>query len=96
MFASIRTYEGVTDVAKVGQGVEKLILPILKERTGFISYNLVNTGNNTVMSISIFDTHDQAEAANTELRELVRSAMSSVMPYPPKAVIGEVISHLGQ
>jgi hypothetical protein len=64
MFASIRIYDGVTDVAKVGHGVEKLVLPVLKEQEGFVSYKLVSTGVDSIISISVFNTSEQAEAAN--------------------------------
>jgi hypothetical protein len=94
MFASIRIYDGVTDVAKVGHAVEKLVLPILKEQEGFVSYKLVTTGVDSIISISVFDTSDQADAANSIIRKIVKDSMRSLLPYPPKAVVGEVISYL--
>ncbi len=44
MFASIRTYEGVTDVAAVARGAEANIFPLLEKSDGFISYTLVKAG----------------------------------------------------
>jgi hypothetical protein len=96
MFASIRIYDSVSDVSKVAQGVEKLVIPILKEQEGFISYNLVAAGIDSVISISTFETFEQAEDANTVIRQVVKDTMSSLMPNPPKAIVGEVISYRGK
>jgi hypothetical protein len=94
MFASIRTYEGVTDVAAVGSGAETQIFPILEKSEGFISYVLVKGGHDSVVSVSLFDTHEQAAEANKAIRELVQGDFGHLMPHPPKAIVGEVISHL--
>jgi hypothetical protein len=94
MFASIRTYEGVTDVAEVARGAKKNIFSLLEKSDGFISYMLVKTGHDSVVSISLFDTQDQATEANLAIREMVRGELSHLMPHPPKAVVGEVIGHL--
>jgi hypothetical protein len=94
MFASIRTYEGVTDVAAVGNGAETQIFPLLENSEGFISYTLVKGGHDSVISVSLFDTHEQAAEANKAIRELVQGNFGHLMPHPPKAIVGEVIGHL--
>jgi hypothetical protein len=96
MFASIRMYDGVTDVAAVGKGAEAKIFPILKSHEGFVSYNLVSAGTDSVISVSVYDTRDQAEAASNAIREVVQGTLGTLMPNPPKTVVGEVISHLGK
>jgi hypothetical protein len=94
MFASIRTYEGVTDVAAVADGAKTNISSILEKSDGFISYTLVKAGHDSVVSISFFETYDQAAEANQAIRELVRGELNHLMPHPPKAIVGEVIGHL--
>ncbi len=46
------------------------------------------------MSVSLFDTHEQAAEANQAIRELVQGEFSNLMPHPPKAIVGEVVGHL--
>jgi hypothetical protein len=94
MFASIRTYEGVTDVAAVGEGAETHIFPVLEKSEGFISYLLIKGGHDSVISVSLFETHEQAAEANKAVRELVQGDFRHLMPHPPKAIVGEVIGHL--
>ncbi len=58
--------------------------------------NLVAAGIDSVISISTFETFAQAEDANTVIRQIVKDTMSSLIPNPPKAIVGEVISYLGK
>jgi hypothetical protein len=67
---------------------------VLEKSDGFISYTLVKAGHDSVVSISFFETYDQAAEANQAIRELVRGELNHLMPHPPKAIVGEVIGHL--
>jgi hypothetical protein len=40
---------------------EKGILPMFVKEPGFVDYGLVNTGNNKVVAISIWETRDEAQ-----------------------------------
>lgn len=40
---------------------EKGILPLFAKEPGFVNYGLVDTGNNKVVSISIWETREQAQ-----------------------------------
>jgi hypothetical protein len=37
MFASIRTYKGIGDVAAIRSGARKSLYPLLKKQSGFVS-----------------------------------------------------------
>ena len=45
--------------------VEKGLLPLLAPEPGFINYGLVNAGHNKVVSISIWETRDEAQHSAT-------------------------------
>jgi heme-degrading monooxygenase HmoA len=55
----------LTDIARDG------MLKIFKDHPGFISYGLADCGDGTVLSISHWETHDEAEAAAGFAREWV-------------------------
>jgi hypothetical protein len=94
MFASIRTYNGVGDVAAIRSVVRKSLFPLLRQQTGFISYNLVDTGGGPLTSISIFSTRKQTDAANSAVRDLVQEVFKELLPVPPAVVVGEVVGRL--
>jgi hypothetical protein len=51
------TFSGMADVAKGS------MLDTFKVQPGFIRYGMADTGNSTCLSISLWETRDQAEAA---------------------------------
>jgi len=94
MFATIRKYEGVGNIDVIALAAKEQFFPLFEKLPGFVSYTLVETGDNAVMSVIIFETRDQAEAANTAVRELVQQILSRVVPNPATIVIGKVLAHL--
>ena len=96
MFATIRKYEGVGNINVIALAAKEQFFPLFEKLSGFVSYTLVDTGDNSVMSVIIFETRDQAEAANTAVRELVQQILSRVVPNPATIVIGKVMAHLDQ
>lgn len=65
-YARLATYELVkgtfpelTDIA------EKGILPLFAKEPGFVNYGLVDAGDHTVVSISIWETREQAQKSAT-------------------------------
>jgi hypothetical protein len=51
------TFPEIVDVAKSG------MLRTFRDQPGFIRYGLADTGEGTCLSVSLWETHDQAEAA---------------------------------
>ena len=94
MFATVRKYEGVGNIDVIALAAKEQFFPLFEKLPGFVSYTLVDTGDNSVMSVIIFETRDQAEAANTAVRELVQQILSRVVPNPATIVIGKVLAHL--
>jgi hypothetical protein len=48
----------VADTAKKG------LLPMFRELPGFVRYGVADVGGSSLMSISLWETHEQAEAAS--------------------------------
>jgi hypothetical protein len=94
MFASIRSYNGVGDIAAIRSGARKSLYPLLRKQAGFVSYSLIDAGSGSLTSVSVFNTRKQAEAANSAVRELVQDIFKELLPNPPAVVVGEVVGHL--
>ena len=65
MPASIRSYNGVGDIAAIRTGARKSLYPLLRKQAGFVSYSLIDAGGGSLTSVSVFNTRKQAEAANS-------------------------------
>ena len=82
MFICIRKYDGVGDVAEINRIAQAELFPLFSKQAGFVSYSIVNLGNGSAASISVFHTRPQVDAANASIPELVqrRSKKPSAEP----------------
>jgi hypothetical protein len=64
------TFREIADRAQEG------MLPTFKRQPGFIRYGLADLGDKTCLSISLWETHDQAEAAVPVAANWVRDNMA--------------------
>jgi hypothetical protein len=96
MFAMIRRYEGVGTIEVIALAAKEQFFPLFEKLPGFVSYTLVDTCDNAVMSVTIFKTREQAEAAGVAIRDLVQRILSHAVPNPATIVIGRVMAHLDQ
>jgi hypothetical protein len=64
------TFQEAADIAKGG------MLPKFREQPGFIRYGVADIGDKTLMSISLWETHEQAEAAAPEAASWVKENMN--------------------
>ena len=51
------TFQEIADTARIG------MLPKFQQQPGFVRYGLADLGDETCLSISVWETRDQAEAA---------------------------------
>lgn len=91
MFVSIRRYAGCKDVQEVNRRVVTNLIPTLRAFSGYQSYSIIYLGNGTVVSISVFDTREQAECATQQVRGLVQEHLADLIPNPPEVTIGELL-----
>ena len=96
MFATIRRYEDVGNIDVIELAAKEQFFPLFEKLPGFVSHTVVDTGDNTVMSVTIFRTREQAESGNAAVRDLVGQILSHVIPNPATIVLGKVMAHLDQ
>ena len=94
MYTYVRRYdvkpESVNEVIR--RAVEGFV-PIISRERGFLAYDLMNSGNGTVTSISTFDNQVAAENANVLTTEWVSANLASLVSEPPLVISGKVSVH---
>lgn len=95
MYAAIRKYEGVRSIDEAVLATHEQMFPLFEKQPGFVSYTLVDIGDKSTVSLTVFETQEQSEAANAAVRKLVQELLSHVIPKPANIALGKVIAHLG-
>lgn len=85
-YARLATYDIVKGTFPELTGIaEKGILPLFTKEPGFVDYGLLDAGHNKVVSISIWETREEAEKstamAATWIRESIADRVRLVTTY---------------
>ena len=77
MYANLRTYRiGSGSVDAVLRRVDRDFAEALSRESGFVAYHAIDTGNDMVMTISLFHDREQAEASNELAAQWVGEELS--------------------
>jgi heme-degrading monooxygenase HmoA len=92
-FVSIRTYKAKDQKldAETIKKVETGFAPIIKNVPGFQAYRLIDSGNYSVSSVSVYDTEESANESNEKSREWVAENLAHLIDGPATVFNGEVI-----
>lgn len=82
----LKVQPGVFD--EVVQRDESGLLPLLRSVSGFVEFDLVQVGEDVGVSISLFETQEQAEEANRRAADWVREYIAPLVVGPPELVAG--------
>ncbi len=94
MYCAIRQYKtNPGAAAEIGQRVEEGFLPIISKAPGFFAYYALDTGNDTVASISFFQDRAGAEESNRMAADWVKENIASLFAGPPEITDGDVLVH---
>ena len=98
MFVAIRrlkVHSGSIDEAV--QRVENGLVPLLRSVSGFVEYDVVQVGEDVGLTISVFETQEQAEESNRRAAEWVKQNLAPLAAGPLEIVaVGEVRVHKGK
>ena len=89
MYAAIRTYK-VSDAAEVSRRVEEGFVPLVRDGDGFVAYGLVDGGDGTIATVSVFEDQAGAEASTEKAADWVRDNLAELVEGAPQVVSGEV------
>jgi quinol monooxygenase YgiN len=94
MYTTIRRYNIRPDsMPEIIQRAENGFIPIVSKAPGFLSYDLVNTGHNTLITISTFEDRAGADHSNKLAEGWVRDNLESMITEPPTILGGETGIH---
>jgi heme-degrading monooxygenase HmoA len=92
MFVSIRTYRiGRGTIDDVMHRVDRELADAFAREPGFISYEVAQTGDQTVASITMFHEREQAEASNRLATEWVSDELTEFDVERMGVIGGEVM-----
>jgi heme-degrading monooxygenase HmoA len=96
MYAVIRRYNIAPGSADTMiQKVNESFVPLISQMPGFVGWQLINPGDGTIASISIFEDKAGAEASTKTATDWVRQNLASSIRTAPVIVTGEVVAHAG-
>ena len=92
MYASLRTYRIASgSVDAVMRRVDRDFAAALSQEPGFVAYHAIDTGNDMVMTISLFRDREQAEASNELAAQWVAEALSEFSVTRVGVIAGEAM-----
>ncbi len=91
MYVTIRKYaDKGSQMDRLAPQVRDGLVPLLRQAPGFKGYCAFASEDGHVVSVSIFDDQQSAEAANDRVRQWVAANLRDALPDPPEVLAGEV------
>ena len=93
MYTAIRRYEGTDAGAlrEITRRAEEEFLPLLKQIPGFVAYYIVDAGEGTIASVSVFEDPAGVAESTRVAERWVRENIGALAPNPPQLTAGEVV-----
>jgi hypothetical protein len=92
MFISIRKYKVTRgSVEDLARRVREGFVPLVRQIEGFKGYYLLDGGSNMLITISMFDSADEALASNETAAEWVRDNVMEFTKGLPEVMVGDVL-----
>ena len=94
MHAAIRRYNAVPNAGStIAARVNEELIPALREIPGFVSYELIDGGDGTLVSVSVFDDRAAADESTRRATAWVRERLAHLIRTAPTISAGEVVAH---
>jgi hypothetical protein len=92
MFASVRRYKVRRgSVPELAQRVQDSFVPLMRQVQGFRAYYLLDGGPDVLVTISIFDSADEALASNEKAADWVRNNVLEFTKGMPEVMVGNAL-----
>ena len=92
MFASIRKYNVRRGSAEeLARRVREGFVPMMRQIQGFRGYYLLDGGRDVLITISIFDSADEAFASNEKAADWVRNNVLEFTKGMPEVMVGNAL-----
>jgi heme-degrading monooxygenase HmoA len=92
MFTSIRKYRVRRGSAEeLARRVRESFVPMMRQMPGFRSYYLLDGGPDVLITISMFESADEALASNEQAANWVRNNVLEFTKGMPEVMIGDTL-----
>ena len=92
MYVVIRKFKKMASVREAARRAQTGIGPMLKGQKGFRGYYVFDGGAGTGGSVTLFDSRDEALAANEKALAWIRASLSDLVDGEPEITMGEVLA----
>lgn len=93
MHVTIRRYKiHAGETQKLVDSINEHFVPLIREAPRFVAYYALDEGDGDVSAISIFEDEASANASNQLASHFVMKHLSSLIPFPPKIISGDVVA----
>ncbi len=92
MYVLIRKFSQMRSVAQAARRAESGIGQILKQAPGFRGYYVFDGGQGVGGSVTLFESRDEALAANETALAWIRASLSDLLDGEPEITAGEVLA----
>jgi hypothetical protein len=91
MYAVIRKFDSMRSVEEAGRRAVAGLGPALTSAPGFRGYYIVDAGNNTGLSVTLFDTRESAQKAHENALGWIRQNLGDLTGGEPTIYAGNVV-----
>ncbi|MDP3854761.1 hypothetical protein [Phenylobacterium sp.] len=91
MYIITRRIENLRSTAEAAKRAEAGLVPLLQSAVGFKGYHIVDAGGGVGMSVTMFETREDAERVKDRAMTWVKENLSDLFTGEPQITAGEVI-----
>jgi hypothetical protein len=92
MYVIVRKFDHLRSVAEAARRAESGIGQLMKQSPGFRGYYVFDGGNGVGGSITLFDSRDEALAANEKALAWIKASLTDLIEGEPEITAGEVLA----
>ena len=92
MYVVIRRFTQMRSVSEAARRAESGIGQMLRQAAGFRGYYVFDAGNGVGGSVTLFESRDEALAANETALAWIRASLSDLLDGEPEITAGEVLA----
>ena len=94
MYAVIRRYQFDQSASEeIDRKIREILVPLLKDVPGFVTYYWLNSGEGFGASLSVFESKEGAEESVRAAANFVQQELSGLTISKPEIIEGEVQAH---
>lgn len=91
MFVITRRFKAIRSVAEAAKRAETGLAPMLIAATGFKGYHIIDAGDGVGLSVTMFETREDADRVKDRALDWIRQNLSDLYQGEPEVTAGEVI-----